>query len=225
MTGQMSHSEQCSHQLQLQRFNMKTGIVTHNWTKSKKISTTLKEKNSPAMLTLQPLHKLSTMQHPCSCPTPRRWLLSDLFVPLPPSSLPPDGSVSVDKHHGRSGSRAQRAQAFSVVVEKQPSGERPFVSFQNYQRVFKADRCCVYPVVYHSSQSWVVVLGNATGLRLDSRRYVLTLRVSLMPRCNITSPIKTYRGYMPFSGKSDKKWRESATEMRILRNLYFLGRD
>lgn len=136
------------------------------------------------------------MQHPPPCPMPCRWLLSDLFVPLPPSSLPPDGSVSVDKHHGRSSSQAQQVQSLSVLVEKQLCSKRSFVSFQNYLRVFKADRCCVYPVV---------VLGNATGLRLDSRWCVLTLRVSLMPHCNITSLIKTYRGYMPFfSGKPDK---------------------
>lgn len=73
-------------------------------------------------------------------------------------ALPPDGSVSVNKHHGRSGSRAQQAQARSVVVEKQPSGKRSFVSYQNYLRVFKAGRCCVYPVVYHPSFSSLELL-------------------------------------------------------------------
>lgn len=104
---------------------------------------------SIAMLTLKP----STFRPPCRLyPYPPHHV-ADLFVPLPPSSLPPDASVSVNKHHGRSGSGAQQALSLSVVVEKEPSCKRPFVSFQNYLWVFKADRCCVYPVVYHPSFS------------------------------------------------------------------------
>lgn len=103
-----------------------------------------------AMKTLQ---KPSTTQHPSSYPMPCHWLFSDLFVPLPPRPLPPDGSVSINKHHGRSDSRAQQARILSADVEKRPSGKRSFVSFQIYLGVFKAGRCCVYPVVYHPSCS------------------------------------------------------------------------
>lgn len=48
-------------------------------------------------------------------------LLSDLFMP-PATQLYPLTAVSVNKHHGRSGSRAQQVQACSAVVEKQASG-------------------------------------------------------------------------------------------------------
>lgn len=105
-----------------------------------------------AMLTLTP----STIRPACSIHPHAPCHVAGCYLtyscPCRPA-LPPDGSVSVNKHHGRSGSRAQQAQALSVVVEKQPSGERPFVSFQNYLRVVKADRCFVYPVVYHPSFS------------------------------------------------------------------------
>lgn len=47
-------------------------------------------------------------------------LLSDLFMP-PATQLDPLTTVSVNKHHGRSGSRAQQVQACSAVVQKQAS--------------------------------------------------------------------------------------------------------
>lgn len=158
------------------------------------------------MLTLKP----SSIRPPCGVHPHAPCHVAGCYLtyscPCHPA-LPPDGSVSVNRHHGRSGSGAQQARALSVVVEKQPSCKRPFVSFQNYLRVYKADRCCVYLVVYHPAFSspellfWEMPLvWDLTAGGMCSHR-----EVSLMPCCNITPLIATYRGYRLFSSKSDRK--------------------
>lgn len=154
------------------------------------------------MLTLRP----STIRPPCSPHAPRH--IAGCYLtysrPCHPALYPPTAACqSISITAGPAVEPSRRGLSL-CLWRKEPSCERPFVSFQNYLWVFKADQpCCLPPFIY---QSWVVVLGNATGLRPASRRYVLTQRVSLMPHCNLTSLIKTYRGYMPFSGRSDRKF-------------------
>lgn len=64
---------------------------------------------------------VNSNHHPFSMSHATSELLSDLFMP-PATQLYPLTAVSVNKHHGRSGSRAQQVQACSAVVEKQASG-------------------------------------------------------------------------------------------------------
>lgn len=126
-------------------------------------------------------------------------------IGAPATQLYPPTAALVNKHHGRSGSRAQQAQALSAVVKATERQESLCVT-SKLPEGFQSGPLlclprCLPPFIF---QSWLVVPGNATGLRLASRRLELTQRASLMPHCNITTLIKTYWGYMPFAGKSDR---------------------
>lgn len=115
------------------------------------------------------------------CPTPRRWLLPDLFMPLPPSSTPwrqlvcqwasrqvwQSSSAGASSLCGRG--KATEQQEMLCVISELPEGcqSGPLLRLPY----------CLPPFIFYSS---VVVLVKATGFRLDSGRYVLLQRGPLM---------------------------------------------
>lgn len=140
---------------------------------------------SPQLPAWKPLHQLSTMQHPPQVP----WQAARCSLTY--SLLCSPGLYSLAAAfqsiaHGRSGRLAQQVQAFSAEAKKQASSKRSFVSFQIYPRFFKA--CYLPPFVL---QSRVVVVTNASGLRIDSRMYVF-IQSNVMSCCNKTSLLKTH---------------------------------
>lgn len=128
------------------------------------------------------IHRVGPMSHSS--------LLFDLFLPLPPNSTPswqrvggraqssPAGASPLCNH-----GKAVELQETLCVTSEIPEGCHSVPLLRLL--------CCLPSCILQSS---VVVLVNATGLRLDSRRLVLTQRGPPMPLCNIASPIKTCCG-------------------------------
>lgn len=136
-------------------------------------------------------------------PMPGRSLFSDLFVALQPRSLLPGSGVSINStRQVRQTSPA--GASFLCGCEKASKQQDILCVTSNLPKVFQSGPlssppCYLPPFMF---QSWVVVVTNASGLRIDSRIRVFIQSISVMSCCNKTSLLKTHPGYRPFSGKS-----------------------
>lgn len=98
---------------------------------------------------------LQTTSHPpASISTPHTKSLTVSWpIHAPATQLFTPWWHRVSRYASRQVRQSSPAGAGSLCDCGKAAGKRSFVSFQNYLRVFKADCCCVYPVVYHPSFS------------------------------------------------------------------------
>lgn len=136
-------------------------------------------------------------------PISGRSLFSDLFVALQPRSLLPGSSVSINStRQVRQTSPA--GASFLWGCEKASKQLDIFCVTSNLPKVFQSGLlssplCYLPPFMF---QSWVIVITNASGLRIGSRTCVFILSISIMSCCNKTSLLKTHLGCRPLSGKN-----------------------
>lgn len=124
-------------------------------------------------------------------PMPGCLLFSDLFVALQPRSLLPGSSVSINSTRQVQQTSPAGA-SFLCGSEKASKQQEILCVISNLPKVFQSGPllsppCYLPPFVF---QSRVVVVTNASGLRIDSRMYVFIQR-NVMSCCNKTSLLKT----------------------------------